>query len=527
MAYQALYRKWRPVNFDDVRGQDHIVKTLKNQMQMDRVGHAYLFCGTRGTGKTSVAKILAKAVNCEHPSDGNPCNECAMCRAVNEQHSMNVIEIDAASNNGVDNIREIIEEVAFPPAEGRYKVYIIDEVHMLSPGAYNALLKTLEEPPAYVIFILATTEPHRLPITILSRCQRYDFRRITTPVIARQLKDLAGREQIDADDEAIGHIARVADGSMRDALSLLDQCSSFYIGQRLTLQGVLDVLGAVDRSVFGRMLRAITACDAGAVLAEVAEVSSQGRDLTQFTLDFTWYFRNLLLLHCGESAVPLLDVPDEQLRDMKEEAALTDSASLTRYIRILSRLAGQMRYSSQKRVLLETELIKLCRPDMEKRRDELEERIAYLEKRMEQVLTEGIALRADTAGTGRKAAEKQVKKEKKPVAAASEDVLTLIAEWDAFRKSMPDQQALILDSAVVEPGGGNLVTIALTDNFGYSYYTRSESHKQELEKALSAYIGKEITVSFRLQERQETETDPGDDIRQMMNLDGVIYEEED
>jgi DNA polymerase-3 subunit gamma/tau len=275
------------------------------------------------------------------------------------------------------------------------------------------------------------------------------------------------------------------------------------------------------------MLRAITACDAGAVLAEVAEVSSQGRDLTQFTLDFTWYFRNLLLLHCGDSAVPLLDVPDEQLRDMKEEAALTDSASLTRYIRILSRLAGQMRYSSQKRVLLETELIKLCRPDMEKRRDELEERIAYLEKRMEQVLTEGVALRADIAGTSRKAPEKQVKKEKKPVAAASEDVLTLIAEWDAFRKSMPDQQALILDSAVVEPGGGNLVTIALTDNFGYSYYTRSESHKQDLEKALSAYIGKEITVSFRLQERQETETDPGDDIRQMMNLDGVIYEEED
>ena len=526
MAYQALYRKWRPVTFDDVRGQDHIVTTLKNQMQMDRIGHAYLFCGTRGTGKTSVAKILARAVNCEHPSGGNPCNECAMCRAVNEGHSMNVIEIDAASNNGVDNIREIIEEVAFPPAEGRYKVYIIDEVHMLSPGAYNALLKTLEEPPSYVIFILATTEPHRLPITILSRCQRYDFRRITTPVIARQLRDLAEREQIDADEEAIGHIARVADGSMRDALSLLDQCSSFYIGQRLTLQGVLDVLGAVDRTVFGRMLRAITASDAGSVLAEVAEVSSQGRDLTQFTLDFIWYFRNLLLLHCGESAVPLLDVPDEQLRDMREEAALTDSGSLTRYIRILSRLAGQMRYSSQKRVLLETELIKLCRPDMEKRRDELEERIAYLEKRMEQVLAEGVVIQAPSGGTARNVSAKPAKKEKAP-AAASEDVLTLIAEWDPFCKSLPDQQALILGGALVEPGGGNILSIALTDGFGYSYYTRSETHKQELESALSAYIGKEITATFRLQEKHETEADPGEDIRQMMDLDGVIYEEED
>jgi DNA polymerase-3 subunit gamma/tau len=527
MAYQALYRKWRPVTFDDVRGQDHIVTTLKNQMLMDRVGHAYLFCGTRGTGKTSVAKILARAVNCEHPKDGNPCNECAMCRAVNEQHSMNVVEIDAASNNGVDNIREIIEEVAFPPAEGRYKVYIIDEVHMLSPGAYNALLKTLEEPPSYVIFILATTEPHRLPITILSRCQRYDFRRITTPVIARQLQDLADREQIDAEEEALGHIARVADGSMRDALSLLDQCSSFYIGQKLTLRNVLDVLGAVDSSVFGRMLRAVAASDAAAALTEVAEVSSQGRDLTQFTLDFTWYLRNLLLFQCGESAIPLLDVTAEQLADMREEIKLADSGALTRYIRILSRLAGQMRYSAQKRVLLETELIKMCRPDMERRRDELEERIAYLEKMMDRVLTEGVSLQAPPSGGGQALPKKPVRQEKVPVQAASEDVLTLIAEWETFRKSLPEQQALILDGADVQPGGGNLLQIAVTDAFGYSYYTRSDTHKKELEKALTDYIGKELQASFRLQEKKETEAGPEDDITQMLNLDGVIYEEED
>ena len=529
MAYQALYRKWRPVTFDDVRGQDHIVTTLKNQMQMDRVGHAYLFCGTRGTGKTSVAKILARAVNCEHPVGGNPCNECAMCRAVNEQHSMNVIEIDAASNNGVDNIREIIEEVAFPPAEGRYKVYIIDEVHMLSPGAYNALLKTLEEPPSYVIFILATTEPHRLPITILSRCQRYDFRRITTPTIAAHLKELAEQEQIDAEESALDYIARMADGSMRDALSLLDQCSSFYIGQKLTYHNVLDVLGAVDSSVFGRMLRSISEHDAAAVLAEVADVSSQGRDLTQFTLDFTWYFRNLLLLQCGQSAEPLLDLPEEQLQLMRQEAALADSGSLTRYIRILSRLAGQMRYSSQKRVLLEVELIKLCRPDMEKRRDELEERVAYLEKMMERVLTEGVSLLA-ASGTqaSRPSGAGTVKKEKEtPAQAASEDVLTLIEEWDTFRKSMPDQQAMILEMAQAAAGGGSVLTLSLPEGFAYSYYARSETHRQELERDLAAYIGKEIQVSFRLQEKTETLADPGDDIRQMMDLDGVIYEEED
>ena len=203
MAYQALYRKWRPSNFDEVRGQDHIVTTLKNQIEMNRIGHAYLFCGTRGTGKTSIAKIFAKAVNCEHPVNGSPCNECAMCRAVNEQRSMNVIEIDAASNNGVDNIREIREEVAYSPSEGKYKVYIIDEVHMLSIGAFNALLKTLEEPPSYVIFILATTEAHKIPITILSRCQRYDFRRISTGTIAGRLRELADAEGIDAEDAAL------------------------------------------------------------------------------------------------------------------------------------------------------------------------------------------------------------------------------------------------------------------------------------------------------------------------------------
>ena len=197
MAYQALYRKWRPGTFEDVKGQEHIVTTLKNQIKLDRIGHAYLFCGTRGTGKTTVAKIFAKTVNCLHPIDGSPCNECAMCKAIDAQASMNVIEIDAASNNGVDNIREIREEVSYSPTEGRYKVYIIDEVHMLSTGAFNALLKTLEEPPSYVIFILATTEAHKIPITILSRCQRYDFKRITIDTIADRLSELIEKEGLD------------------------------------------------------------------------------------------------------------------------------------------------------------------------------------------------------------------------------------------------------------------------------------------------------------------------------------------
>ena len=241
MSYTALYRKFRPAEFEDVKGQDHIITTLKNQIKADRIGHAYLFCGTRGTGKTTVAKIFAKAVNCEHPVDGSPCGECTMCKNIAAGTSMNVIEIDAASNNGVDNIREIREEVSYRPTEGRYKVYIIDEVHMLSIGAFNALLKTLEEPPEYVIFILATTEAHKIPITILSRCQRYDFKRITIDTIAARLDELMKKEQVEVEEKAIRYIAKAADGSMRDALSLLDQCIAFYLGQKLTYDHVLEV----------------------------------------------------------------------------------------------------------------------------------------------------------------------------------------------------------------------------------------------------------------------------------------------
>ena len=313
MSYTALYRKFRPSEFSDVKGQDHIVTTLKNQINADRIGHAYLFCGTRGTGKTTVAKIFAKAVNCEHPVDGNPCGECASCRAIAAGTSMNVIEIDAASNNGVDNIREIRDEVAYSPTEGKYKVYIIDEVHMLSIGAFNALLKTLEEPPSYVIFILATTEAHKIPITILSRCQRYDFRRITVETIADRLRELTEKEQVEVEDKALTYIAKAADGSMRDALSLLDQCIAFYLGQTLTYENVLDVLGAVDTEVFSRLLRNVLKRDIPKVMDTVDELIMQGRELSQLAADFTWYLRNLLLAKTSDQLEDVLEVSSENL----------------------------------------------------------------------------------------------------------------------------------------------------------------------------------------------------------------------
>ncbi len=388
MAYQALYRKWRPNNFNDVKGQEHIVTTLQNQIKLDRIGHAYLFCGTRGTGKTTVAKIFAKAVNCESPANGNPCGECSVCKAIAAGTSMNVIEIDAASNNGVDNIRQIREEVQYSPTEGKFKVYIIDEVHMLSIGAFNALLKTLEEPPSYVIFILATTEAHMIPITILSRCQRYDFHRITIDIIADRLSELMKEEQVVVEERAIRYVAKAADGSMRDALSLLDQCIAFYLGQEITYENVLKVLGAVDTEVFESMLKCILASDVTGCMQLIENIIMKGKEITQFISDFVWYLRNMLLVKTTDDMSALqeiIDMSSEHLTKLADTANKIDDGLLMRYIRVLSDLLNDIKHATQKRIKAEVAFIKLCRPSMERENDviELTARVSALENQLE------------------------------------------------------------------------------------------------------------------------------------------------
>ena len=528
MAYQALYRKWRPSNFDEVRGQDHIVTTLKNQIEMNRIGHAYLFCGTRGTGKTSIAKIFAKAVNCEHPVNGSPCNECAMCRAVNEQRSMNVIEIDAASNNGVDNIREIREEVAYSPSEGKYKVYIIDEVHMLSIGAFNALLKTLEEPPSYVIFILATTEAHKIPITILSRCQRYDFRRISTGTIAGRLRELADAEGIDAEDAALAYVARMADGSMRDALSLLDQCNAFYIGQKLKYENVLDVLGAVDTSVFGNLLRSICSQDVSGVIHLVDEIVMQGRDLTQFVVDFTWYLRNLLMVQSSGDLTDLVEASAEQLEVMRQEAAGIDASVLMRYIRIFSDLSGQVRYSTQKRVLVEVALIKLCHPAMERNLDAVLNRLAILEQKMANGVvvssqsSNGAAAGGDADGMGSLQSGKgtPAQPEQKAV---SEDLRMIIDRWKQVTGDLTPSMAVMLRGAAISEGPDNQLIIALADDMRYGYFAE-ESHRQALENALSERVGKLVKVNTVPLNKTENTGQFIDPVQAFQGID-IVYED--
>ncbi len=383
MSYMALYRKWRPDTFEEVKGQDHVVTTLKNQIINNRIGHAFLFCGTRGTGKTSIAKLFAKAVNCEHPINGSPCNECAACRAIADGSSMNVIEIDAASNNGVDNIRQIREEVQYSPSEGKYKVYIIDEVHMLTQGAFNALLKTLEEPPAYVIFILATTESHKIPITISSRCQKYEFRRISVETISDRLMELLGREQIEAEKKAVDYIAKAADGSMRDALSILDQCIAFNIGKELTYENVLDTIGAVDIDVFARLLDCVIKLDVVGAIDLVDEVVWQGRELSRFVSEFTWFLRNVLLVKVSPEADQKLDMSAENLERLRQLAAQIDTDALIRYINIFSDTSANIKYAVQKRIVLELAVIKLCKPEMETDYSALLDRVRVLEQKLE------------------------------------------------------------------------------------------------------------------------------------------------
>ena len=537
MSYTALYRKFRPAVFDDVKGQDHIITTLQNQIRANRIGHAYLFCGTRGTGKTTVAKIFAKAVNCEHPVEGSPCGECAMCRSIAAGTSMNVIEIDAASNNGVDSIREIREEVTYRPTEGRYKVYIIDEVHMLSIGAFNALLKTLEEPPEYVIFILATTEIHKIPVTILSRCQHYDFKRISIETITGRMKELMDTEKVEVEDRALTYIAKAADGSMRDALSLLDQCIAFYLGQRLTYDNVLEVLGAVDTDVFSRLLRKILERDVAGVLDIVEDLVMMGRELTQLASDFTWYLRNLLLLKTSDNIEDVLDVSTENMAQLKEEAQMIETDMLFRYIRIFSELSGQLKYSTQKRVMLEVALIKMCVPAMETDQNSVLDRIRAVEEKQEELargLENGTAQKvvyvngsqawdgeSGTYGSSADGARGYGAAKKELPTAIPEDIQEVVKNFRSITDEASGMIRGYLKKARLSLGGDNRLLIVLPDSLGASVVGR-EDHIQELTGLIEQRIGKKVEIDVRCVEEGRHFEDTFVDIEQKINMEITV-----
>ncbi len=532
MSYQALYRKWRPNEFEEVKGQEHIVKTLKNQIKYERVGHAYLFCGTRGTGKTTIARLLAKSVNCEHPVDGSPCNECESCRAISEGASMNVIEIDGASNNGVDNIRQINSSVQYSPSTGKYLVYIIDEVHMLRKEAFNALLKTLEEPPSYVIFILATTDVHSVPITILSRCQRYDFRRISIETITDRLEELLDRENIKAQRDALAYVAKVADGSMRDALSILDQCISFNLGEELTYEKVLNTVGAVDVDIYINLLGAIIKDDVGKAVDIIDDAVWQGKDLPQFIIEFIGFIRNVLMLKLNASFE--VDLAVEKKEALIEFGKELNEDYLINYINILQEASNKMAYVKTKRVVVDVAIIKMCKPEMQKDYSAIEKRLENLEKKTENIsenakvvyVNSDSEMQKQTATdyemsdkTANRAADRTEASDNQDSQSADgkqiyenirknypeanvKEIESIISIWDKLMGTIMRLQRVFIEKAKVVPGEMKS-TIELVyeknpeNSLAIDYFDK-KNNRELLEEEISELTGRDIHIGLML-----------------------------
>lgn len=382
MAYTALYREWRPRNFSEVVGEQHVTITLKNQIKNEKIAHAYLLCGTRGTGKTSTAKILSKAINCLNPQDGEPCNECEMCKKINSGLAVDVLELDAASHNSVDNIREIIEEVQYAPRESRYKVYIIDEVHMLSIGAVNAFLKTLEEPPANVVFILATTDPQKLPITILSRCQRFDFKRIKSEDIFDRLREMVDKIGIYADDSSLKLISRMCDGAMRDALSLLDQVIS--IDDKVSYEKVVDILGIVTNENIIKLVDYIIDKDIDNSIKVIDDIVLGGKDIYNLIKDIVVHMRNLMMVKITNKPEEVLDMSNENIDILKNQSNKLRVEEIMRYIRVLQETEEQCRWSKQSRIFLELAIIKIIKIEYDTSKEVIVARLNNLEKTLKE-----------------------------------------------------------------------------------------------------------------------------------------------
>lgn len=504
--YIALYRKWRPKRFEDICSQEHITTTLKNQIKGNRISHAYLFCGTRGTGKTSTAKLLAKAVNCFDIKDGNPCDSCESCKGINEGNSIDVFEIDAASNRGIDNIRDLREAVKFTPAIGKYKVYIIDEVHMLTNEAFNALLKTLEEPPAYVIFILATTEPHKLPATVLSRCQRFDFKRISQDSMLKRLVYICEQEGINADDEALRLIVRNSDGAMRDAISIMDQCG-VYGNKNITAEDVLMVLGIVNDKYLFDMAEAILAEDISKAICLLKEMSDEGKDVSQFSKDLLMHYRNLLMAKLVEKPEEVIDLSKGTIAALKEQSNRYSRENILRCINILSNHTAEMKWSSQPKVLLEVALIKMCRLEKDISTEGLLARIAKLENTLangEISITSVLPAKKEKKET-KKVLEKQQdtkEPEKKEVSKVNEEKskdTKILDSWNGFideikkRKKMKLRTYLALCKPVLMDGDKVMLCFARQDSFSKEAMESHET-KKEIEDIAGEYFGIPVKI---------------------------------
>lgn len=516
--YQALYRQYRPKNFDELLGQDHITTILKNQIQKENIGHAYLFSGTRGTGKTSAAKIFSRAVNCLNPIDGNPCNECENCKGILEETIMDVIEMDAASHNSVEDIRDLREKVVYPPSKVKYKVYIIDEVHMLTKSAFNALLKTLEEPPKHLIFILATTEPERLPQTILSRCQRFDFKRITYQDLLLNMKNILKDINLDVDDDVLNLIARNSDGAMRDALSLLDKCISFS-GNKIGYEDAINILGMVNKDLIFNLIDDIRAKNLEKSLMSIDEIIQNGKDIHQFMKDIIIHFRNLMVVKSSKDSENVLEIDD--LDNYKAQSKSMDMDYILKALEIFTEAESQAKWSSQPRILLELATIRLVNTE-----DELSllERVERLEKGIEPIKN---ATKTNTIETnesrpiekavpgkpsiGKKepVIENKAKAEKAKEEIKKAEIIddgkelalqTVVEEWpnvlQQIKSSKISLYALIIEGELLS-FDNNLLTIGYLEGFGFHQQAVSKSdNNQFVNNLVSKYFNKNISVRF-------------------------------
>ncbi|MDR3091782.1 MAG: DNA polymerase III subunit gamma/tau [Clostridiales bacterium] len=476
-SHTVLYRKLRPKNFSDVLGQEHIVKTLINQLKSNRLAHAYLFCGTRGCGKTSAAKLLSRAVNCENPREGEPCNACPVCLEILRDASLNVSEINAADYTGVDSVRGIIEESAYPPSSGNFRVYIIDEAHMLSASAFNALLKTLEEPPGYVIFILATTDPQKIPATIHSRCQRFDFKRISGAVMFDAVRGYAAAEGIKIEDEALRFIISASDGAMRDCLSILEQCASFYFGEEISLEKTLELLGASDISVFFALAEAVLKADMGECMSLIDGQACLGRDISGFARQALSHFRNLLAAKVQQNGNISVSASGETIALLREQAARLPMSLIIRGIEAFSELLGNLRYAASERVMLEAACVALCRPEAAgparaggapQAGEEQAEQIGELKAQLEELRKAVRALSEERGKPAEKAAgppEKKKAADKRKLRPPGSAELKKIAEgWAGFTGSFSDGSKELpikelLGKSRAAPDGGRLLII--------------------------------------------------------------------
>ncbi len=489
--YQALYRKQRPKDFREIVGQDHIVRTLKNQIQNERVSHAYLFCGTRGTGKTSCSLVFSKAINCLSPIDNEPCNECDSCLQINNGNSMDVFEIDAASNNGVDNIRDIKDEINYPPTVSKYKIYIIDEVHMLSTGAFNALLKTLEEPPSHAIFILATTDPQKLPQTILSRCQRYDFKRIKAFDMKASLLEVCKKEGREIEENAIDYICLLSDGAMRDALSLLDQAFSYFFDEKITLQNVLEIVGSVDKKVFFEFTDSLIEFNSVKVIEIINNLIMNSSDITQFVTEEIKHLRDLLV--AKSNALDSLSYSESTINLLIDQSQRIESMQLIFFIEEYSKLLSELKFTKNQRILFETGSLKLCNALIyDDNQDALMHKIKKLEDMVMKLESNPVS--AQPIATIQKEEPKEEIKVNITKAIPS-DILKVKENWSAIisKMDMPTQSFFKTNVKIgyVDNGESDILYLVCSSNAEF-FRKRSES----LDKILKEMYQKEYNMKF-------------------------------